>query len=229
MKNYLFYFIFILMFLLLACKSTQIILPPTESNIIFRDSFDTHKNEWVQRSGKWQWINGFLSQTTSDPRELNTIIFLSNPQVADGSIETLVRIMWPTGAFESPHSLLEDSSHARKYTIGAGIIFRMQDVNNYYMFRLAGQTGAVLGKMVNGEWIDIKNPRAYDFLEGEVLNFGANNWYNLRVDLKGNRIICYVQNSAVINATDDAYSIGKVGLVTFKCSADFDYINIKSF
>lgn len=223
--------LFLVFFTIFACKSSEdekpiMVVPPTQpvdSNLIFRDNFDTHKNEWVERTGRWKWIDGFLSQTTSDPRELNSILFLSNPQVADGSIETLVRINF------SEHALMDNPAYNRKYIVGAGIIFRMQDMKNYYMFRLAGETGAVLGKMVDGEWIDIKNPRAYDFLEGEVLNFGANNWYNLKVDLKGNRIICYVQNSAVINAVDDTFSIGKVGLVTFKASADFDFINIKSF
>ncbi len=223
--------LFLVLFTLISCKSSKderpvMVVPavqPAESNIIFRDNFDTHKNKWVERTGRWKWIEGFLSQTTSDPRELNSIIYLSNPQMADGSIETLVRINF------SEHALMDNPAHNRKYIVGAGIIFRMQDINNYYMFRLAGETGAVLGKMVDGEWIDIKNPRAYDFLEGEVLNFGGNNWYNLKVELKGNRIICYVQNSAVINAIDDTYSIGKVGLVTFKAAADFDFITLKSF
>lgn len=223
--------LFLVLLTLISCRSSEdekpiMVVPPAqpqESNIIFRDNFDTHKNEWVERTGRWKWIEGFLSQTTSDPRELNSIIYLSNPQIADGSIETLVRVNF------SEHALMDNPAYNRKYIVGAGIIFRMQDMKNYYMFRLAGETGAVLGKMVDGEWIDIKNPRAYDFLEGEVLNFGANNWYNLKVELKGNRIICYVQNSAVINATDDTYSIGKVGLITFKAAADFDFITIKGF
>ena len=112
-----------------------------------------------------------------------------------------------------------------RYIIGAGIIFRMKDNNNYYMFRLAGEEGAVLGKMVNGVWVDIDNPRSIDFLP-ERVRFSQANWYALKVVCNGDRITCYINDSVVVNKTDTQFSLGRFGLCTFKTRADFDFFKV---
>jgi hypothetical protein len=109
--------------------------------------------------------------------------------------------------------------------MGAGIIFRMKDRDNFYMFRLAGEEGAVLGKMVNGKWTDLANPRSTDNLPGRV-RFSGSNWYRLKVKVYDKRILCYINDSAVVSYEDNEFGLGHFGLCTFKARADFDYIRI---
>lgn len=118
---------------------------------------------------------------------------------------------------------------------GAGLVFRLQDENNYYMFRLAGEEGAVLGKMVNGEWEDLRNPRAIDFLNSNLRY--SDRLYGLRVRVRGNRIECFITESvegqvdaveqAVVSIVDTTFSTGRVGLVTFEAKADFLFVKVK--
>jgi hypothetical protein len=192
---------------------------------VFYDNFDFRKNEWQQIRGNWRFYNGFLVQDSADPRHINSVIFVDHPQVADATIETFIRVrpdlpQQITGSIQDQR-LLNDV----RYIIGAGIIFRMQNQDNFYMFRLAGEEGAVLGKLVNGEWIDIANPRSADYLRQRI-KFSRNNWYRLKVRVYGNRITCFINDSAVVNAVDHTFSLGRVGLCTFKTRADFDFIRI---
>jgi len=193
---------------------------------IFYDNFNFRKNEWQQIRGNWRFVSsGFLLQTSADTRHANSIIYINHPQVANATIETFVRIkpILPrtiTGSMQDQRML-----NNVRYIIGAGIVFRMSNQDNFYMFRLAGEEGAVLGKMVNGEWIDIANPRSADYLR-ERIKFSGNNWYRLKVRSYGNRITCYINDSAVVNAVDNTFGLGRVGLCTFKTSADFDFIRI---
>jgi hypothetical protein len=193
---------------------------------IFYDNFNDRKNEWQQIRGSWKIdSNGFFQQRSADERMLNCILYVDNPQTANATYETFLRI-----APDLPTVLTDsDADRALRYNIryicGAGLIFRMKDQDNFYMFRLAGEEGAVLGKMVNGEWFDIANPRTIDFLPSRV-KFSADNWYRLKVDANGDRIVCYINDSVVCSATDSQFSLGRFGLCTFKSVADFDYIKV---
>jgi hypothetical protein len=225
------FFLVILTFVATNCKTT----PPPATPVtefgpktIFYDNFNGHKNEWQQGAGIWQWTSeGFLIQRTADPRALNTLVYVQNPQISDATIETYVRIQAEHPAYmdlstERDRAMVNDL----RFIIGAGIIFRMRDPQNYYMFRLAGEEGAVLGKMVNGEWIDIDNPRTVNMLQGKRIQFGGSNLYRLKVEVYGNRIVCYIQDVPVISKTDETFGLGYFGLTTFKTNADFDYIKV---
>jgi len=213
------------------CKTAPPPPPPAPAEIgpkmIFFDNFTSHKNEWQQLSGIWQWdANGFLLQRTSDPRQINCLVYIQNPQISDATIETMVRIKPDLPATLTDSDQDKQLLYNVRYIIGAGIVFRMQDRDNYYMFRLAGEEGSVLGKMVDGEWKDMANPRTADFLTGQRVKFAESNWYRLKVEVYGNRIVCSINDVPVINKTDDTYGLGKVGLVTFKTFADFKNIKV---
>jgi hypothetical protein len=195
---------------------------------IFYDNFDARKNEWQQVRGNWKFSSdGFLFQQSADPRHINTIIYVDHPQVADATLETFVRVNpdLPTTITASAQD--QELLNSVRYVIGAGIIFGMKDQDNFYMFRLAGEEGAVLGKLVKGEWVDIDNPRSADYLP-ERVKFSEHNWYRLKVKVQGNRITCYINDSAVINKTDTDLELGRFGLCTFKTRADFDYIKVEN-
>lgn len=215
--------------------------PPTPvatSTAIFFDEFDSQnaalRNIW-RSNGKAHWVwqgqtnssiagceNGCLKQNSEDIRALNAIMYVSTPQISNATIKTKARIKYDTSVSPTQEELKN-----LRYFIGTGIVFRMVDENNYYMFRLAGEAGCVLGKMVDGKWIDIQNPRRLDFLEGGRVR--PNNWYRLKVKVYGNNIQCFINDSPVINASDSQFSVGRFGLCTFKCFADFEFIEVSEY
>jgi hypothetical protein len=193
---------------------------------IFEDSFGDVRSEWQQTAGVWEVADGWLVQRTDDARQLNAIKYVLTPRIADATIETEVRIRpyRPAQWTDSP----EDRDLARniRYISGAGIIFRMKNPSNYYMFRLAGEEGAVLGKMVDGEWTDLQNPRVRDFLRGDRIGFRRDNVYRLRVECYGSSIKCFINDEPVCTSNDGQFDLGQFGLVTFKTAADFDFIRV---
>jgi hypothetical protein len=102
-------------------------------------------------------------------------------------------------------------------------VFRYQDERNFYMFRTAGEEGVVLGKVVDGEWQELANPRALDFA-GVLLK--SDTHYRLRVRVVGNRIQAWVGDKAVANVVDDSLGTGRVGLATFRSKAAFAALRI---
>jgi hypothetical protein len=233
--NYLIVLTFVLFFGLGCSKDRVIpIVEPqvtqenTEGISIFYDNFDERKNEWQQVRGNWKnSSDGFFAQTSADPRAINSFIYVDHPQVADATIETFVRVIPDLPEIYNPNNPQDQEMLKNvRYIIGAGIIFRMKDENNFYMFRLAGEEGAVLGKMVENEWVDLANPRSADYLTGRV-KFSASNWYRLKVEAYGEKITCYINDSVVASISDTTFRLGKFGLCTFKTKADFDFIKVK--
>ncbi|HEU4888340.1 MAG TPA: hypothetical protein VFV49_10660 [Thermoanaerobaculia bacterium] len=209
--------------------------PQTSSTIasspmtLFYDSFDSVKSEWQQGGGIWErkTLDGHLVQKSDDPKFLNALYYVQTPKVLDGTVETLVRISYVRPTTLDPNSPADQELiRSLRYTMGAGLIFRMKDPQNYYMFRLAGEEGVVLGRMVRGEWTDICNARVRDFLEGTRIGFRADNWYRLKVDMYGSALTAYINDEPVCRHTDPSQDIGQVGVVTFKAPADFDYFRV---
>lgn len=200
--------------------------PDVGNKTVYFDAFNNIKPEWQQTAGVWEVVDGWLVQRTDDPRQLNAIKYILSPRVADATIETDVRVRpyRPDQWTDSP----EDRELARniRYIIGAGIIFRMKDAGNYFMFRLAGEEGAVLGKMVDGEWTDIQNPRVRGMLRGDRIGFRPDNVYRLKVECYGSSIKCYINDEPVCTGNDSQFDLGQVGLVTFKTAAEFDFIKV---
>ncbi len=221
-----------------SCQTAPPPPPPapvvSAERVIFFDDFVPERgdlrNLWLN-NGKGQWIvqrktsafpgceDGCLKQHSEDPRALNTLYFVRTPQMADGVVETKVRLSYDISVTVDQERLKQI-----RYFLGVGIVFRLVDDNNYYMFRLAGEEGCVLGKMVDGKWVDITNPRRVDFLEGGKIK--PNQWYTLKVVVRGQNIKCFINDNPVINAFDSTYSVGKFGVVTFKTMADFEYLRV---
>ncbi len=200
--------------------------PDAGNRTIYFDAFNNIKPEWQQVGGIWEVVDGWLIQRTDDPKSLNAIKYVQSPRIADATLEADVRVkpFRPQQWTDSP----EDQELRRniRYIIGAGIVFRMKDANNYYMFRLAGEEGAVLGKMVDGEWVDIQNPRVRNILRGDRIGFRPDNPYRLRVECYGSSIKCFIDDEPVCTANDGQFDLGQFGLVTFKTSAEFDFIKV---
>ena len=89
----------------------------------------------------------------------------------------------------------------------AGIIFRIQDKDNYYIVRAnALEDNVIIFKYVRGSRSTIKEGA------GKV---ATGQWQELSVEVSGNRIRGLLNGAAVVEATDDTFKLaGKIGLWT---------------
>ncbi len=102
----------------------------------------------------------------------------------------------------------------------AGIIFRIQDKDNYYILRAnALEDNVNIYKYVGG-W-----RRAIQESSAKV---PSGTWQELRVEVKGNHIRGFLNGKLVVQATDDTFKAGKIGLWTKADSVTcFDNVQFK--
>jgi hypothetical protein len=202
-------------------RTTIVTVPVSSERVLLADSFDNYDPHWRQVRGQWALVNGNLLQARDDARELNAMMFNDSVNVADAEITTEVSILQdlPQIIVASDSDLL----NTKRRVAGAGLVFRYQDERNFYMFRTAGEEGVVLGKVVDGAWQELANPRALDFA-GVLLK--SDTHYRLRVRVVGNRIQAWVGDKAVANVVDDSLGTGRVGLATFRSKAAFAALRI---
>lgn len=182
-------------------------------------------NGWINTRGQWLVQNEQFWQVRDDPKELNALTYYDPLLVADGEIEVqvTVRTTMPQYRVDADEATLQ----AKRRFAGAGLVFRVQNADNFYMFRLAGEEGAVFGKMINGEFVDISNPRAADFMTPSDKNFGGallrlDVPYTLKVRTVGKTIQCFINDRAVVNTEDTTFTTGRTGITTFRAQAVFD-------
>ncbi len=88
----------------------------------------------------------------------------------------------------------------------AGIIFRVQDRNNYYVLRANSlEDNLVLFRYAGGSRSSIKAGPA---------KVPSGQWQELTVEVEGSRFRGYLDGRLVVEATDDAFPAGGVGLWT---------------
>jgi plastocyanin len=88
----------------------------------------------------------------------------------------------------------------------AGIIFRVQDKDNYYILRAnALEANVNLYKYAGGRRSGIKDGSA---------KVAAGEWQELRLEIVGDRIKGYLDQQLVVEAADGTYKAGRVGLWT---------------
>ena len=124
-----------------------------------------------------------------------------------------------TTDYRFPLAILEEGSYrdvavmvkfkavSGKVDQAAGIVFRYQDPNNYYIVRANALEN---------------NHRLYQVVAGQRRQFAGvnlrvtpNQWHTLRVEAVSNQIRCYYDGELKISATDDTFlGPGKVGVWT---------------
>lgn len=88
----------------------------------------------------------------------------------------------------------------------AGIIFRVQDKDNYYILRAnALEANVNLYKYAGGRRSGIKDGSA---------KVAAGQWQELRLEIVGDRMRGYLDQQLVVEAADSTYTAGRVGLWT---------------
>jgi hypothetical protein len=206
----------------LACRRTPETKPQEPATgVLLQEDFSERQPGWRQARGQWDVSQDRphrLLQILDDDKQLNALFFYQPLIVADAEVTVMAAVMPRLPRF--PTALPEDAQLmlTRRRIAGAGIVFRYQDEDNYYMFRIAGEDGVVLGKMVAGEWKDIANPRAVEFMGGRIQMDTA---YKLRVRFRGTNIQAWFDDKAVANISDSSFTTGKIGLTTFKSQGTF--------
>jgi hypothetical protein len=102
----------------------------------------------------------------------------------------------------------------------AGIIFRVQDKDDYYILRAnALENNVNLYKYAGGTRSDIK---------GGTAKVSAGQWQELRVEAVGDVLRGYLNGQQVVEASDATYKAGRVGLWTKADSVTcFDDLSVK--
>jgi hypothetical protein len=196
--------------------------PALNEKVLLSDNFQRPDPRWRQVRGQWGVTSGKLTQVRDDSRELNTVFYYDPLIIADAEI-TLAGAMMMADMPQFMTAADQELLRTKRQIAGAGIDFRYQDENNFYLFRTAGEDGLVLGKLVNGEWHDLANPRAADFA-GVLLKMDTP--YQLRVRVSGKNIQCWIADKAVANLEDSQFSTGRIGLSTFRSKASFGSIRV---
>jgi hypothetical protein len=189
---------------------------PSAERVLFESTFRNYDPHWRNIRGQWGLTKEGLVQTRDDARELNTVMFYDPLIIADADITADATMMADLPQFQTGDDA--DLLRTRRSIAGAGIAFRYQDENNFYLFRLAGEDGVVLGKVVDGTWYELATPRAADFAG---VRLHTNVPYRLRVRVVGRRIQCWIGDKAVANLEDGSLMTGRVGLTTFRTRAAF--------
>jgi len=196
-------------------------VPVNNERVLLSESFDNYDPHWRQVRGQWALVDGNLLQARDDARELNAMTFFDPLNVADAEITTEVSVI-----HDMPQILTSGDGEllaTKRRVAGAGLVFRYQDENNFYLFRTAGEEGVVLGKVIDGQWYELANPRAVDFA-GLLLK--SDTPYRLRVRVVGNRIQAWIGDRAVVNVQDDSLGTGRIGLATFRSKASFTALRV---
>jgi hypothetical protein len=195
--------------------------PVSTERVLLAEDFNTYNPHWRQVRGQWALVGGNLLQARDDARELNAMMFFDPLTVADADITTEVSVLddMPQHLTAGDGELL----NGKRRVAGAGLVFRYQDENNFYLFRTAGEEGVVLGKVIDGQWHELANPRAADFA-GLLLK--TDTAYTLRVRVVGNRIQAWIGDKAVVNIVDTSLGTGRIGLATFRAKAAFTSLRV---
>jgi len=95
---------------------------------------------------------------------------------------------------------------AGKEDEAAGIIFRVQDKDNYYILRANALENSVnLYKYTGGSRSELK---------GASVGVSAGQWHELRVETNDETLRGYFDGMLVVETTDDTFHAGRIGLWT---------------
>src|SRR5260370_13851936 len=131
-------------------------------------------------------------------------------------------LIYDEGSFKDLELSVKFKAVAGEVDRAAGLVFRLQDADNYYIVRQNALED---------------NYRLYRVIKGSRRQFaGANfkvtsaEWHELKVERVGNKIICYYDGQKKIEATDDTFKdAGKIGLWTKADSVTyFDDLVVKA-
>jgi Domain of Unknown Function (DUF1080) len=90
---------------------------------------------------------------------------------------------------------------------GGGLVWRYQDAKNYYVVRMNPlESNFRVYKVVDGKRIQLESAKDIKIATGT--------WHTIKVRHEGSQITCYVDDKKHVEAKDDTFAAGKIGLWT---------------
>ena len=165
---------------------------PLPANILFQDDFSDTNSGWDQvtvSEGLTDYVDGkYRIYVNTDNMDI-----WSNPglDIADSVIE--VEATKVSGSDDND----------------LGIICRYQDANNFYFFIVSSDGFYGIAKVIEGDQVLLgaENMDYSEFIQqGNATN-------KLRADCVGQNLTLYVNGEKLMDATDNSYASGDVGLI----------------
>ena len=154
-------------------------------------------------TGRGKAGNWVVQSASSAPSKPNVLAQTSD----DGTDYRFPVAVSDEGSFQDLQLSVKFKATAGKVDRAGGLVFRFRDADNYYVLRAnALEDNFNLYRVLNGRRTEIK---------GSQVKVSSGDWHELRVEVSGNRFICYFDGSKKIETTDDTFKeAGKIGLWT---------------
>lgn len=89
---------------------------------------------------------------------------------------------------------------------GFGVVWRYRDADNYYITRCnALEDNCTIYHVINGS----RRP-----LQNHSVKVASNAWHTLKIEARGDRFVVWLDGAKVLDARDDTFQSGQVGLWT---------------
>ena len=162
---------------------------------------------WTNASGKWMVKtdneNKVLAQTAENSGSYFNVAVYDGATLKDVELSVDIRA----------NSGNEDQ--------GGGLVWRYQDSDNYYIVRFNPLED-------NYRFYKVENGRRIQLASAHVA-VPEGSWFNVKVEMTGNEVSCYLNGKKYLNKTDNTFTAaGKTGFWT-KADAvsDFDNFSFK--
>jgi hypothetical protein len=166
---------------------------------IFHDDFTHGMKDWILKEGEWA-----VSDRTAQGSGQAHWAIVNNPVWRDYTLEVSTRC--------------KGSSNPMVDWLKAYIFFRIQDENNFYRFGIHGDAGVIdLYARVKGKWIKLSST-PFEPEKGK--------WYRLRIQVKGTKIFGYIDGRKVIEAEDNNFLAGGIGIGVLEDAMICEYKDI---
>ncbi|MGW8918834.1 family 16 glycoside hydrolase [Paenibacillus lautus] len=166
---------------------------------LFSDNFeDGNTAGWTSMSGGWTVPTVGTNHVLSSGNQTTTSLITAN---SGGS--------WTDYVYEARLRMPITNANA-------GMVFRVQDANNYYMYRIHSSNQQLeLFKSVNGQ-LTLVNSTPFTAIEKQ--------WYKVKAVMQGNTISCYVDGELKMEWTNPVTELtaGGIGFRTTSAGVHFD-------
>jgi len=159
-------------------------------------------------ASNWIIQNGQLYQNNNVYREDHEFDYFEGTNIIAGSFN------WTNYTFSFDFKAMDND--------GVGALFRYKDQNNYYRFLMVQDPGSNgpfsrIDKIVNGQPFQVL---AID--TKKTFTFGR--LTHVTISVVGNNIKVTTDDGINLTATDNTFSSGKIGFMTYACYAYFDNV-----
>lgn len=185
---------FVLLFIGCTDTPTETPAPPSNMYVIFSDSFDSNMQDWPTGTS-----DGELG---THERSLSNGKYLWEALAKQGlAMKAFPKVADPvTDFYLTVDALLDSGPTDSEY----GVVFRLDDNNNYYSFQANDDQKFSFWLRYNGKWIKLLDWKKTSAIRpGEVNRIG--------VLAEGSRFSFFINDQFVGEAEDDRLAVGRVG------------------